>query len=142
MKKSGKVLNIVSGVIYIVVAIAWIIWAALPANFGMINYNFAGVFRVVYILPALLMLVIAGIGMYRLKKGTHKVIDSVVFLALPVVTILIEALVNANAVIGNGDIDITAMGMIFWIYATVARLTVVGGVAAVILAVIKQKKEK
>lgn len=34
MKKSGKVLNIVSGVIYIVVAIAWIIWAALPANFG------------------------------------------------------------------------------------------------------------
>ena len=80
--------------------------------------------------------------MYRLKKGTHKVIDSVVFLALPVVTILIEALVNANAVIRNGDIDITAMGMIFWIYATVARLTVAGGVAAVILAVIKQKKEK
>lgn len=142
MKKSGKILNVVSGVIYIVVAIAWIIWAALPANSGMINYNFAGVFRVVYLLPALLMLVIAGNGVYRLKKGTHKIIDSVVFLALPVVTIVIESIVNANAVIGNGDIDITAMGMIFWIYATVAWFTVAGGVAAVILAVIKQKKEK
>ena len=32
MKKSGKVLKVVSGIIYIVVAIAWVIWAALPAN--------------------------------------------------------------------------------------------------------------
>ncbi len=77
-----------------------------------------------------------------MRKDTYKVIDSVVFLALPVVTILIESIINANAVIGNSNVDITVMGMIFLIYATVAQFTVAGGVLAVILALIKKKTEK
>ncbi|WP_287487090.1 hypothetical protein [Blautia sp.] len=63
-------------------------------------------------------------------------------MALPVVTILIESIINANAVIGNSNVDITVMGMIFLIYATVAQFTVAGGVLAVILALIKKKTEK
>ena len=77
-----------------------------------------------------------------MRKDTYKVIDSVVFLALPVVTILIESIINANAVIGNSNVDITVMGMIFLIYPTVAQFTVAGGVLAVILALIKKKTEK
>lgn len=142
MKKSGKALKVMSGVIYIVVAIMWSIWAALMANWGMVSYNLGGMFKVVYILPALTMFMIAVTGIYRLRKDTYKVIDSVVFLALPVVTILIESIINANAVIGNGNVDITVMGMIFLIYATVARFTVAGGVLAVIFAWIKKKTEK
>lgn len=142
MKKSGKALKVMSGVIYVIVTIMWSIWAALMANWGMVSYNFGGMFKVVYILPALTMFMIAVTGIYRLRKDTYKVIDSVVFLALPVVTILIESIINANAVIGNGNVDITVMGMIFLIYATVARFTVAGGVLAVILALIKKKTEK
>ena len=64
--------------------------------------------------------------------------------AFMVLMIVIANIVNANAVIDfeNGNFDVTVTGMIFRVYSQASILTVIGGVLAVILAAIRNKKRK
>lgn len=142
MKKSGKGLKITIGILYVLIAVAWLIWSL--TWFSFINYNFASIYSVIYFIPLLVMFAIIGAGIYRLVKDKDKVLDTIVMLAVMILLIVIENIVNANAVIDfkNGNFDVTAMGMIFRVYSQASVLTVIGGVLAVILAAIRNKKRK
>lgn len=142
MKKSGKGLKITIGILYVLIAVAWLIWSL--TWFSFINYNFASIYSVIYFIPLLVMFAIIGAGIYRLVKDKDKVLDTIVMLAVMILLIVIENIVNANAVIDfkNGNFNVTAMGMIFRVYSQASILTVIGGVLAVILAAIRNKKRK
>lgn len=90
------------------------------------------------------MFAIIGAGIYRLIKDTDKVLDTIVMFAFMVLLIVVENIVNANAIFDfkNGKIHVTVMGMIFKLYSQVSILTVIGGVLVVILAAIRNKKRK
>ena len=77
-------------------------------------------------------------------KDTDKVLDTIVMFAFMVLLIVVENIVNANAIFDfkNGKIHVTVMGMIFKLYSQVSILTVIGGVLVVILAAIRNKKRK
>lgn len=142
MKKSGKGLKITIGILYVLIAFAWLIWSL--TWFSFINYNFASIYSVIYFIPLLVMFAIIGAGIYRLVKDKDKVLDTIVMLAVMILLIVIENIVNANAVIDfeNGNLDVTVTGMIFRVYSQASILTVIGGVLAVILAAIRNKKRK
>lgn len=142
MKKSGKGLKITIGILYVLIAVAWLIWSL--TWFSFINYNFASIYSVIYFIPLLVMFAISGAGIYRLIKDKDKVLDTIVMVAFMVLMIVIANIVNANAVIDfeNGNFDVTVTGMIFRVYSQASILTVIGGVLAVILAAIRNKKRK
>ncbi len=142
MKKSGKGLKITIGIVYVLIAVAWLIWSL--TWFSFINYNFASIYSVIYFIPLLVMFAIIGAGIYRLIKDKDKVLDTIVMVAFMVLMIVIANIVNANAVIDfeNGNFDVTVTGMIFRVYSQASILTVIGGVLAVILAAIRNKKRK
>lgn len=142
MKKSGKGLKITIGIVYVLIAVAWLIWSL--TWFSFINYNFASIYSVIYFIPLLVMFAIIGAGIYRLIKDKDKVLDTIVLVAFMVLMIVIANIVNANAVIDfeNGNFDVTVTGMIFKVYSQASILTVIGGVLAVILAAIRNKKRK
>lgn len=142
MKKSGKGLKITIGIVYVLIAVAWLIWSL--TWFSFINYNFASLYSVIYFIPLLVMFAIIGAGIYRLIKDKDKVLDTIVMVAFMVLMIVIANIVNANAVIDfeNGNFDVTVTGMIFRVYSQASILTVIGGVLAVILAAIRNKKRK
>ncbi len=142
MKKSGKGLKITIGIVYVLIAVAWLIWSL--TWFSFINYNFASIYSVIYFIPLLVMFAIIGAGIYRLIKDKDKVLDTIVLVAFMVLMIVIVNIVNANAVIDfeNGNFDVTVTGMIFRVYSQASILTVIGGVLAVILAAIRNKKRK
>ena len=142
MKKSGKGLKITIGILYVLIAVAWLIWSL--TWFSFINYNFASIYSVIYFIPLLVMFAIIGAGIYRLVKDKDKVLDTIVLVAFMVLMIVIANIVNANAVIDfeNGNFDVTVTGMIFRVYSQASILTVIGGVLAVILAAIRNKKRK
>ena len=130
MKKSGKGLKITIGIVYVLIAVAWLIWSL--TWFSFINYNFASIYSVIYFIPLLVI------------KDKDKVLDTIVMVAFMVLMIVIANIVNANAVIDfeNGNFDVTVTGMIFRVYSQASILTVIGGVLAVILAAIRNKKRK
>ena len=142
MKKSGKGLKITIGIVYVLIAVAWLIWSL--TWFSFINYNFASIYSVIYFIQLLVMFAIIGAGIYRLIKDKDKVLDTIVMVAFMVLMIVIANIVNANAVIDfeNGNFDVTVTGMIFRVYSQASILTVIGGVLAVILAAIRNKKRK
>lgn len=142
MKKTGKGLRITIGILYAFIAVIWLIWSVRWVD--IIHYNFAGIYTVIYFIPLLVMFVIIGAGIYRLIKDTDKVLDTIVMFAFMVLLIVVENIVNANAIFDfkNGKIHVTVMGMIFKLYSQVSILTVIGGVLAVILAAIRNKKRK
>jgi hypothetical protein len=142
MKKSGKGLKITIGILYALIAVIWLIWSL--TWFSFINYNFASIYSVIYFIPLLVMFAIIGAGIYRLIKDKDKVLDTIVMVAFMVLMIVIANIVNANAVIDfeNGNFDVTVTGMIFRVYSQASILTVIGGVLAVILAAIRNKKRK
>ncbi len=142
MKKSGKGLKITIGIVYVLIAVAWLIWSL--TWFSFINYNFASIYSVIYFIPLLVMFAIIGAGIYRLIKDKDKVLDTIVMVAFMVLMIVIANIVNANAVIDfeNGNFDVTVTGMIFRVYSQASILTVIGGVLAVTLAAIRNKKRK
>lgn len=142
MKKSGKGLKITIGILYVLIAVAWLIWSL--TWFSFINYNFASIYSVIYFIPLLVMFAISGAGIYRLIKDKDKVLDTIVMVAFMVLMIVIASIVNANAVIDfeNGNFDVTVTGMIFRVYSQASILTVIGGVLVVILAAIRNKKRK
>ena len=112
MKKSEKELKVIIGIIYAVVAAAWLIWVLRTTS------NFAGVSLVMYFIPLLIMLGIAGVGINHLMKDKDKVLDAVIFLVFQVLILVIGLITNANTQI------------------------VAGGILAVILAAIKKKVSK
>lgn len=142
MKKSGKGLKITIGILYALSAVIWLVWSVMWVSF--INYNFSGIYSVIYFIPLLVMFAIIGAGIYRLIKDKDKVLDTIVMVAFMVLMIVIANIVNANAVIDfeNGNFDVTVTGMIFRVYSQASILTVIGGVLAVILAAIRNKKRK
>lgn len=142
MKKSGKGLKITIGIVYVLIAVASLIWSL--TWFSFINYNFDSIYSVIYFIPLLVMFAIIGAGIYRLIKDKDKVLDTIVLVAFMVLMIVIANIVNANAVIDfeNGNFDVTVTGMIFRVYSQASILTVIGGVLAVILAAIRNKKRK
>ena len=81
MKKSNKALSIVISIIYAAVAVEWII--SIVSQYLKIKGGFSPVAEILYFVPAVLMLIIAGLEIYRLVKGKYKVLDSVLFLILP-----------------------------------------------------------
>lgn len=76
MKKSGKGLKITIGIVYVLIAVAWLIWSL--TWFSFINYNFASIYSVIYFIPLLVMFAIIGAGIYRLIKDKDKVLDTIV----------------------------------------------------------------
>ena len=136
MKKSEKELKVIIGIIYAVVAAAWLIWVLRTTS------NFAGVSLVMYFIPLLIMLGIAGVGINHLMKDKDKVLDAVIFLVFQVLILVIGLITNANTRIVNGDVEVSWAGLIFALYSGVTVFTVAGGILAVILAAIKKKVSK
>ena len=81
MKKSNKALSIVISIIYAAVAVEWII--SIVSQYLKIKGGFSPVAEILYFVPAVLMLIIAGVEIYRLMKEKSKVLDAVLFLILP-----------------------------------------------------------
>ena len=136
MKKTEKVLKVIIGIIYAVVAAAWLIWVLRTTQ------NFAGVSLVMYFIPLLIMLGIAGVGINHLMKDKDKVLDAVIFLVFQVLIFVIALIANANTQIVNGDVEVSWAGLIFALYSGVTVFTLAGGILAVILAAIKKKVSK
>ena len=78
MKKSNKALSIVISIIYAAVAVEWII--SIVSQYLKIKGGFSPVAEILYFVPAVLMLIIAGVEIYRLMKEKSKVLDAVLFL--------------------------------------------------------------
>ena len=72
MKKSNKALSIVISIIYAAVAVEWII--SIVSQYLKIKGGFSPVAEILYFVPAVLMLIIAGLEIYRLVKGKYKVL--------------------------------------------------------------------
>lgn len=137
MKKSEKVLKVIIGIIYAVVAAVWLIWVFATAT------NFAGGYLAMYFIPVVIMLGIAGMGINRLMKDKDKVLDAVIFFAFQVLILVIALITNGSTQIAaNGDIEISWAGRIFALYSAVSVFTVVGGILAVVLAAVKKKMSK
>ena len=89
MKKSNKALSIVISIIYAAVAVEWII--SIVSQYLKIKGGFSPVAEILYFVPAVLMLIIAGVEIYRLMKEKSKVLDAVLFLILPFAIIIISS---------------------------------------------------
>ena len=83
MKKLNKALSIIISIIYAAVAVEWII--SIVLQYLKIKSGFSPAAEILYFVPAVLMLIIADLEIYRLVKGKYKVLDSVLFLILPFV---------------------------------------------------------
>ena len=140
MEKSNKTLSNVITVIYAVVAAGWLISSILQFRTAKGVMSISG--SILYFVPLLLMLVVSGIEINRLKKEKYKVLDAVVFLILPIVMMI--ALVMSGVSMGStdGDIEIGSAGYIAVFYLFKSLAAIGAGFVALILAVIKKKTEK
>lgn len=140
MKKSNKALSIVISIIYAAVAVEWII--SIVSQYLKIKGGFSPVAEILYFVPAVLMLIIAGLEIYRLVKGKYKVLDSVLFLILPFV-MCISAFVLAPCIVdSNGAYHVSIISSVSLMYFVKDLVAIVAGLVALVLAVIKKKTEK
>ena len=140
MKKSNKALSIVISIIYAAVAVEWII--SIVSQYLKIKGGFSPVAEILYFVPAVLMLIIAGLEIYRLVKGKYKVLDSVLFLILPFV-MCISAFVLAPGIVDiNGAYHVSIISSVSLMYFVKDLVAIVAGLVALVLAVIKKKTEK
>lgn len=140
MKKSNKALSIVISIIYAAVAVEWII--SIVSQYLKIKGGFSPVAEILYFVPALLMLIIAGLEIYRLMKEKYKVLDAVLFLILPFV-MCISALVLASGVRdSDGGYHVSIISSVSLIYFVKDLVAIGAGLVALIFAVIKKKTEK
>lgn len=140
MKKSNKALSIVISIIYAAVAVEWII--SIVSQYLKIKGGFSPVAEILYFVPAVLMLIIAGLEIYRLVKGKYKVLDSVLFLILPFV-MCISAFVLASGIVdSNGAYHVSIISSVSLMYFVKDLVAIVAGLVALVLAVIKKKTEK
>ena len=140
MKKSNKALSIVISIIYAAVAVEWII--SIVSQYLKIKGGFSPVAEILYFVPAVLMLIIAGVEIYRLMKEKSKVLDAVLFLILPFV-MCISAFVLAPGIVDrNGAYHVSIISSVSLMYFVKDLVAIVAGLVALVLAVIKKKTEK
>lgn len=138
MKKSNKALSIVISIIY--VAVEWII--LIVSQYLKIKGGFSPVAEILYFVPAVLMLIIAGVEIYRLMKGKYKVLDSVLFLILPFVMCISAFVLAPGIVDSNGAYHVSIISSVSLMYFVKDLVAIVVGLVALVLAVIKKKTEK
>ena len=134
MKKSNKVLGAIIAIIYVAVGVGWLI--SMLSQYKLIKGNFAAVYEILYFVPSILMLIIAGIEICRLVKG--KVIDALFYLILPVVLLIAAFIVPSGS--ETGTYTIIEFVVAYQVLKSLAAI--VAGLAALILAGIKVKTEK
>lgn len=140
MKKSNKALSIVISIIYAAVAVEWII--SIVSQYLKIKGGFSPVAEILYFVPAVLMLIIAGLEIYRLVKGKYKVLDSVLFLILPFVMCISAFVLALGIVDSNGAYHVSIISSVSLMYFVKDLVAIVAGLVALVLAVIKKKTEK
>lgn len=140
MKKSNKALSIVISIIYAAVAVEWII--SIVSQYLKIKGGFSPVAEILYFVPAVLMLIIAGLEIYRLMKGKYKVLDSVLFLILPFVMCISAFVLAPSIVDSNGAYHVSIISSVSLMYFVKDLVAIVAGLVALVLAVIKKKTEK
>ncbi|WP_461821277.1 hypothetical protein [Blautia stercoris] len=136
MKKSNKVLGAIIAIIYVAVGVGWLI--SMLSQYKLIKGNFAAVYEILYFVPSILMLIIAGIEICRLVKGKYKVIDALFYLILPVVLLIAAFIVPSGS--ETGTYTIIEFVVAFHVVKSLAAIG--AGLAALILAGIKVKTEK
>ena len=134
MKTSNKVLGAIIAIIYVAVGVGWLI--SMLSQYKLIKGNFAAVYEILYFVPSILMLIIAGIEICRLVKG--KVIDALFYLILPVVLLIAAFIVPSGS--ETGTYTIIEFVVAFHVVKSLAAIG--AGLAALILAGIKVKTEK
>ena len=139
MKKSNKALSIVISIIYAAVAVEWII--SIVSQYLKIKGGFSPVAEILYFVPAVLMLIIAGLEIYRLVKGKYKVLDSVLFLILPFVMCISAFVLAPGIVDSNGAYHVSIISSVSLMYFVKDLVAIVAGLVALVLAVIKKKTE-
>lgn len=140
MKKSNKALSIVISIIYAAVAVEWII--SIVSQYLKIKGGFSPVAEILYFVPAVLMLIIAGLEIYRLMKGKYKVLDSILFLILPFVMCISAFVLAPSIVDSNGAYHVSIISSVSLMYFVKDLVAIVVGLVALVLAVIKKKTEK
>lgn len=140
MKKSNKALSIVISIIYAAVAVEWII--SIVSQYLKIKGGFSPVAEILYFVPAVLMLIIAGVEIYRLMKEKSKVLDAVLFLILPFVMCISAFVLALGIVDSNGAYHVSIISSVSLMYFVKDLVAIVAGLVALILAVIKKKTEK
>lgn len=91
MKKTGKALNNIMKVVYILLAI---IWVAASLIFLLAVENLDSVGRVFYFLPVVVMLIVLVMGIIHLSKNNYKTRDAVALAVLPWAFIIIEFIMS------------------------------------------------
>ena len=140
MKKSNKALSIVISIIYAAVAVEWII--SIVSQYLKIKGGFSPVAEILYFVPAVLMLIIAGVEIYRLMKEKSKVLDAVLFLILPFVMCISAFVLAPGIVDSNGEYHVSIIRSVSLMYFVKDLVAIVAGLVALVLAVIKKKTEK
>ena len=140
MKKSNKALSSVISIIYAAVAVEWII--SIVSQYLKIKGGFSPVAEILYFVPAVLMLIIAGVEIYRLMKEKSKVLDAVLFLILPFVMCISAFVLALGIVDSNGAYHVSIISYVSLMYFVKDLVAIVAGLVALVLAVIKKKTEK
>ena len=140
MKKSNKVLGAIIGAIYVAVGGGWLI--SMASQYKLLKGGFAAIYEVLYFVPSILMLIIAGIEIYRMVKGKYKVLDAALYLILPVVMFIAAMLLSGSIVDENGAYHVTIVASVALMHLVKSLAAIGAGLAALILAVIKVKTEK
>ena len=140
MKKSNKALSIVISIIYAAVAVEWII--SIVSQYLKIKGGFSPVAEILYFVPAVLMLIIAGVEIYRLMKEKSKVLDAVLFLILPFVMCISAFVLAPGIEDSNGAYHVSIISSVSLMYFVKDLVAIVAGLVALVLAVIKKKTEK
>ena len=91
MKKTGKALNNIMKVVYILLAI---IWVAASLIFLLAVENLDSVGKVFYFLPVVVMLIVLVMGIIHLSKDNYKTRDAVALAVLPWAFIIIEFIMS------------------------------------------------
>lgn len=91
MKKTGKALNNIMKVVYILLAI---IWVAAGLIFLLAVENLDSVGKVFYFLPVVVMLIVLVMGIIHLSKNNYKTRDAVALAVLPWAFIIIEFIMS------------------------------------------------
>ena len=104
--------------------------------------GFSPAAEILYFVPAVLMLIIADLEIYRLVKGKYKVLDSVLFLILPFVMCISAFVLAPGIVDSNGAYHVSIISSVSLMYFVKDLVAIVAGLVALVLAVIKRKTEK
>lgn len=129
MKKTGKALNNIMKVVYILLAI---IWVAASLIFLLAVENLDSVGKVFYFLPVVVMLIVLVMGIIHLSKDNYKTRDAVVLAVLPWIFIVVEFAVSVSQDASRASIEMF-MGSFFQ--------GVVTGIVGILIFIVKYTKQ-